>query len=547
MKKIRSLFVLSLISCILFSGCDLIISNILDDDNKKNESKDGYFPYNAETEKVQFDSKYDGKNCFVILTNHSKEYKNQENNASMTIHKGVFNMGNGFIRDEIHFSIPETPRNINRTVEINSTKEKKYRSLSNTDFHYASGLTSNGNLIYNHQNFELKVTGKHSRIWYLDNNKSINITISNNKFNALKETVDTIFEKEIQIFGSNIPSGANLIDVDSSTKLDILIYDLFGDAIKDQKQGTFGFFNPNDLYYNYSNSNNCEVIHIDSNFLSYDSNEYNNQNGTESHLIDSTIIHEFQHLLNFCNKGDSNTWFNEMLSMCAEDIFQYTLNLTDNDSPKSRFSNSFYKPWLGFKNWNESSSTEVLYNYANAYAFGAYLMRNYNGVKFIHEIATNDSVNEESITKALNDIGYTDENFYSVLNKFGKIYIYDKKNTISLNKNITDNESTLKAIDLYDLDNYYTFNVYDNQNELENDIKNNLYITSKFNNRDVMATDNKKYYIRIPRIFKNYQGFKEELNPYGFVVYYLGIVDSSKEYDVIKVEEPISKTFVFID
>ena len=87
-----------------------------------------------------------------------------------------------------------------------------------------------------------------------------------------------------------------------------------------------------------------------------------------------------------------------MLSMCAEDVFQNVLNLSDYDISKSRLNESFDAPWNGFGIWPDNNDTPaIFYAYANAYAFGAYLMRNYGGVNLIQKIASNPYSGKKSI------------------------------------------------------------------------------------------------------------------------------------------------------
>ena len=164
-----------------------------------------------------------------------------------------------------------------------------------------------------------------------------------------------------------------------------------------------------------------------------------------------------------------------MLSLCAEDIFQNTINLRDDDSPKSRFYEDFNRPWIGFLNWPSSQTADVYNAYANIYAFGAFLLRNYGGIQLFHEIATNKYVNEASITNALQKLGYK-EDFYSVLRKFGMIYIFaDSDANYSLKKSFQETfYSKNYNISQIRLNNYY-FKSYDTKEKMDYDYYNILY------------------------------------------------------------------------
>ncbi|MDD6655322.1 MAG: hypothetical protein PUE59_09880 [Treponema sp.] len=175
------------------------------------------------------------------------------------------------------------------------------------------------------------------------------------------------------------------------------------------------------------------------------------------------MFHEFQHLENFVNKvvlsskkHSVSTWYNEMLSMLSEDIFTDLLGIALENAPANRlnFFNAYYP--LGFYQWRSESnyfpSGDVYISYANSYAFGAYLLRNFGGIKLIKEICQNDFVDEESITKALKSLG-KNLTFYDVLLNFYQIFFESEDYT--LNKSLPDDTSTgtvlrIKAIDLKD-------------------------------------------------------------------------------------------------
>ena len=88
-------------------------------------------------------------------------------------------------------------------------------------------------------------------------------------------------------------------------------------------------------------------------------------------------------------------------------------------------------------------------SYANSYAFGAYLLRNFGGIELIKKICQNDFVDEESITKALKSLGYN-FTFSDVLLNFYQILFENQ--SYSLNKEFSDDsfgcKLNIKAIDL---------------------------------------------------------------------------------------------------
>ena len=559
MRKSKSLISLAIASVFLFSGCEFL-SLVLGEEESNQNSK-------GKTTQIYVDEKDNGKECYIIyynknnsdgylggnqtITVNNSENKNRATAGTkngMTIYKGVFNMGNGLYRDDVHFSF-EKPKegNVSRSA---SARSAVYRDLTDKSFYVAIKQNTTSSDDFQRKEFTLKAEGDYCRIWYLNNNPSLvtDSIVTTSELKKLADTVDIIFEDETAIFGSNHISGkSGLITADENTKIDVLVYDLFSDAYEGQMSGTFGFFNPNELYSNYDKSNKCEAIHLDSYFLQYDIKGTKNDMGVleRTHVIDSTIIHEFQHLLDYCNKKDTpETWYNEMLSLCAEDIFQNVLGISDYDSPKSRLDGNFDTPWQGFKKWPESSSSDVLNAYANVYAFGAYLMRNYGGVKLINEIATNISINEVSITNALTILGYQ-EDFYSVFEKFGRVYITNEKNKVSLNNTTSQTFKSVEyKLDSIDLKKYY-FHIYDSEDSITNDVRNNLKSDGYYING---IKDFKSVYALLgPRVFKTNYYFHEAIQPYGFVVYYLGKLDSSKAYTVKAPGANIEISKVIID
>ena len=277
--------------------------------------------------------------------------------------------------------------------------------------------------------------------------------LSSYVFTQVREKFDEIYPVQIQIFGDNKFSDSkwsNLLQ-NYDGKVNILIYDIANDACESQTGGVYGFFHSLDFHTDSNYSNETECINVDSFFFNKD---------TEGSF--QTLFHEFQHLENFVNKvvlssnssvSKVSTWYNEMLSMLSEDIFTDLLGIALENAPANRlnFFNAYYP--LGFYQWRSESnycpSGDVYISYANSYAFGAYLLRNFGGIELIKKISQNDSVDEESITKALKSLGY-DFTFFDVLLNFYQILFENQ--FYSLNKEFYDNsfgrELKIKAIDL---------------------------------------------------------------------------------------------------
>lgn len=285
---------------------------------------------------------------------------------------------------------------------------------------------------------EKKYTGTYCYIYADTKNDSgadKGISLSDDDYKALGQKFDACYALETSVIGNPLYSKYNdSLFVPCNQKIVILVSDLFGDAKKDQQSGTVGYFYSGDLYSqtfldntsglnygvssssnNYIHSNECEMFYIDALFLT-----------KMPDTVYSTLVHEFNHMINYVvktvnymtNKTNVNalrscdTWFTEMLAMTTEDMFQSYLKLKDEDSPKARLPYFGFAYYYGFKSWDDKK-VEPLIMYANTYAFGAFLARNFGGVELIKQIAQNDYVNEQAITKALQTIypneTYTDE------------------------------------------------------------------------------------------------------------------------------------------
>lgn len=314
-----------------------------------------------------------------------------------------------------------------RITEFNNTVHTK-------DGYYSTNirsLTSNGRASYSvgdtrkfwvddnsgdfyQQDTHLRATGTYCNIWVADenfedlskSNRDNKVTTQNAKDLATK--FDELYLDETNLFGESYkdvyPNGVSGL-IDPSDKISILITDLYDDYSVSQESGVVGYFWSKDFYFDNSTSNSYqelrsnedEMFYIDSLFLD-----------AYPQVTESTLAHEFQHMLNFIHKNikyslNLSTWYTEMLSMLCEDVLQGTIGCSDEDSPKSRLSIFNYGYSInGLEKWLDDD--DVYYSYAMAYAFGAFLARNYGGPNLINEIATNGYVDMNSIIKAIETV-----------------------------------------------------------------------------------------------------------------------------------------------
>lgn len=407
---------------------------------------------NIQVQAIELDKEYDlseyaGKKVFLVYQNDTDEdidvFVNQTSSSMAEP-----DLVNELIKASGHYySVPYNPPELPfeyvkaspYSINANRSAARSVAEPSIGDKRDFYGYDKNNIIDVNlAKGAVLKAIGEHCYVWYVAKN---GIKVTDAMLNTLADTFDSIFEKETYLFGSNIPDIRynNIIDVDEDTKIDIIVYDLFGDVETTKKNGggIMGYFTSLDfqnqdqeyqgkIYY----SNKSECLHMDSYFLEV---------STEGQR--STIAHEFQHLLHFVNKNLNNnqeakTWFNEMMSMTCEDIMQSQLGVKNEESPKARLSTFNCNHNLGFTTWRDRDSDgeyDVYASYANAYAFGAYLVRNY-GIDFIKELAHNEYVDEAAITEALVAVDAPEKTFDEAYDKYYNVILNPKATSYTLNK-----------------------------------------------------------------------------------------------------------------
>jgi hypothetical protein len=259
-----------------------------------------------------------------------------------------------------------------------------------------------------------KFVGEYCYIWTLDDEPEAT-TMTEAEIEEFAATFDEIYVKQIALCGPKYDGYTPYTDViGPNRKISVLLFDIQNDG----KAGNLlGYFHPAYYVEDQSGVNAIELLCIDS---------YYGKHEEFASGLYSTLVHDFNHMLNFANKTlkygqEMDTWYTEMLSMLTEDFFDDELDVDYLNSVRSRlelFAESGYV--FGFKNWADISSSDwiVSFNYSNAYAFGAYLARNYGGAELFHEIATNEYTNEESVVEAVNKLNGTNYTFEDLLKDF---------------------------------------------------------------------------------------------------------------------------------
>ncbi|MBP5283466.1 MAG: hypothetical protein J6Y93_02235, partial [Treponema sp.] len=245
-------------------------------------------------------------------------------------------------------------------------------------------------------------TGGYSREKYVNSSVAEDIA---SRFMAYYEHERHIFGEEgedlIQETGMN---QGKIGDLMPDSYVNIVIYDIGADYGKTERCGITGYFYSKDYWVPLKNSrssaqysNKGKFFYIDSAFCNYisdsrpdapDSVAFAGYGNTASDTAVTTLYHEFQHMISFGRNDydDEPAWYNEMLSMLAEDMFSQSLNTGFNDSPVGArlplFNESYFVS--GIDEWQSDPLT--IFSYSTAYAFGAWLCRNYGGPAFVKDL-----------------------------------------------------------------------------------------------------------------------------------------------------------------
>ncbi len=321
----------------------------------------------------------------------------------------------------------------------------KFKLGDNHSFYVSDKLdeTNNGST----KNGVLKAEGEHCLVFVCDEDSSF---VTKEKAESLRDSFEQMYALITNVMGGTRINKPLDFFLDTNGKLheewpatisdkagepDQKIIIFINDCFDDKDKGSVvGYFWRGDLYStearSYKYSNQCRMIYIDSYWVKKDM-----EKGTEE--ADSTLAHEFTHMINAIQKKlNVESWFTEMLAMASEDFMgstYFNFSTTDESSVFTRLStfNWAFPYGVEEKYWNGGDN--ISYNYANTYALGAYLMRNYGGIGLINKIATNEETGKEAITKALQDSGY-DETYDSVFAKFGQVLINTDGEGLTLNK-----------------------------------------------------------------------------------------------------------------
>jgi hypothetical protein len=338
------------------------------------------------------------------------------NQARSTVEALIPRMGHP-AADEYHANPPPFERKTSRRSDgpLASSVPLSY-AVGNSKSFWVESTYNDGNWIQ--KTATLMEQGIYGNIWVMDDLT----TFTNTQAQALATKFDQIYPIETSLLGYEYgggPSGDGGWDGD--TRIQILVYDI-GYNISST---TLGYFWAKDMKTDTGSgqrSNQAEIFYLNGN-----SDVFTNF-GTDA--LYSTLVHEFQHMINYSRKNPKNltsaTWYNEMLSMLAEDVISPLIGIDTSHSRhpiKSRiprFLTSYHL--AGITEWGSSGNT--LDSYAIAYAFGAYLMRNYGGASLLQEMLANNAANIDSVTAALSTVADGGLSFGEALRRYGEALVF---------------------------------------------------------------------------------------------------------------------------
>jgi hypothetical protein len=294
------------------------------------------------------------------------------------------------------------------------------RTVGDTKYFWVEAMYDNEYWVQ--KSATLRARGSYCNIWVIENWGAY--PVSDTAVQTLAAKFDQIYPLETKILGYEYgggPGGSG--GVDGDPKIQILVYDFNGGGGV-QGSSAAGFFWSKDLYTqavldssNWSvKTNRAEMFYIDAGQLSR-SPDYTY----------SVLVHEFQHMINFNVKlvrysRNSSSWYNEMLSMLAEDMISPLIGVVPtNSSHPIGIRIRYFLAWYfkeGVTTWTSLASS----SYSYKYAFGAYLARNYGGAELVKNILANDSTNIDSISSALKQTAGIDFNY--AVEKFAEALIF---------------------------------------------------------------------------------------------------------------------------
>jgi hypothetical protein len=300
---------------------------------------------------------------------------------------------------------------------------------------------------------QLRGAGSYCDVWVADDSYDDPSNTGDTKITAdqaqeLAARFDLIYPLETALLGYEYGGGpGGNGGADGNAKIQILVY-----RIADP--GVAGYFYSGDEFSRSEkpHSNEAEIFYISTRWFALNPD-----------LTYSTLIHEFNHMINYNvkvlqNRARWETWYTEMLSMLAEDVIGPMVGISATN--RNHVTPSRIPTWLKItaltwtsgEAWNQTADA-----YAPAYAFGAYLVRNFGGAKLLSAIAMSPFSGAFSIERSLQDRYGNAMTLDYAISRFGEALVYSGERSpqaaVSLSKTVTStiagNEYTFYGFDIW--------------------------------------------------------------------------------------------------
>jgi len=189
---------------------------------------------------------------------------------------------------------------------------------------------------------------------------------------------------------------------DPDGRLMIMIFNIVDQSFGDSTYPSYvvGYFSPSIKEYYDRN-----VIHLDN----WDWKDRIGADVARPFVYESTVAHEYQHLLHDCLDEDEVSFVNEGCSMYAEMLCNY-------GEPWGYIEQFLYTPDNSLTEWGDQGGINIIADYGAAAMFAIYMNDHFGGADFISALAANPDNGEMGVTSTLAAEGYADWDFERVFN-----------------------------------------------------------------------------------------------------------------------------------
>jgi hypothetical protein len=265
----------------------------------------------------------------------------------------------------------------------------------------------------------LRKTGDRCKLWVVDDYFNSDLS---DQLDELAAKFDEIYPLETNLLGYEYGGGpGGNGGMDGDPKIQILLFDI-GDSVGGT---TYGYFYPGDEFARgdtYPYSNEAEIFYIDS--VKAVEDEYG---------IYSTLIHEFNHMINFNLKvlqggeyvsWNTEVWYTEMLSMLAEDVIGPLVGILADRHVTNMRIPGWLLQYADYSVMSWPSSGNTIPYYQSNYAFGAYLMRNFGGPALFSAIAKSSTSGRGSIDRFMRIFNGVEIDTAYAMARFSEALVY---------------------------------------------------------------------------------------------------------------------------